>query len=91
MYIAIIILGKTTFINDVHKANMHSIYIRQYHKIRPYIKISSIPNFDPTEVSNYIFYNIYHVLKYNYLTSIAMCIISCHIGTYMLEKRKTKR
>ena len=64
MYIAIIILGKTTFINDVHKANMHSIYIRQYHKIRPYIKISSIPNFDPTEVS-IIFYHTHHVLKYN--------------------------
>jgi len=57
--IAIIILGKTTFINDVHKANIHSIYIRQYHKIRPYIKISAIPNFDPTEVS--ILY--YHIIS----------------------------
>jgi len=53
-----IILGKTTFLNDVHRANIHSIYIRQYHKIRPYIKVTSIPNFDPTEVSNEYIYSI---------------------------------
>ena len=26
-------------------------YIRQYHNLRPYIAVSAIPNFDPTQVS----------------------------------------
>jgi ABC-type lipoprotein export system ATPase subunit len=39
--------GKTTFLNDVHKSHKCT-YIRQYHNLRPYIKVSSIPNFDPT-------------------------------------------
>ncbi|KAL7563047.1 hypothetical protein ACA910_007137 [Epithemia clementina (nom. ined.)] len=42
--------GKTTFLNDVHHHNKCSIYIRQYHSIRPYIPVSKIPNFDPTKL-----------------------------------------
>jgi GTPase SAR1 family protein len=38
--------GKTTFLNDVHKSHKCN-YIRQYHHIRPYVKASKIPNFDP--------------------------------------------
>jgi tRNA uridine 5-carbamoylmethylation protein Kti12 len=41
--------GKTTFLNDVHKSHKCT-YIRQYHNLRPYIAVSSIPNFDPTKV-----------------------------------------
>lgn len=39
--------GKTTFLNDVHKAHKCT-YIRQYHNIRPYVTVTKIPNFDPT-------------------------------------------
>jgi len=41
--------GKTTFLNDVHKAH-NCIYIRQYHNIRPYVVVKDIPNFDPTQL-----------------------------------------
>ena len=41
--------GKTTFLNDVHKFHKCT-YIRQYHNLRPYIKVAAIPNFDPTQV-----------------------------------------
>lgn len=41
--------GKTTFLNDVHKSHKCT-YIRQYHNLRPYISVSAIPNFDPTNV-----------------------------------------
>eukprot|EP00977_Amphora_coffeiformis_P013134 scaffold3396_cov176-Amphora_coffeaeformis.AAC.7 len=41
--------GKTTFLNDVHKSHK-CIYIRQYHKIRPYLVVSKIPHFDPTQL-----------------------------------------
>jgi ABC-type nitrate/sulfonate/bicarbonate transport system ATPase subunit len=41
--------GKTTFLNDVY--NSHKcVYIRQFHSIRPYIKVSHIPDFDPTQL-----------------------------------------
>jgi hypothetical protein len=43
------IRSKTTFLEDVYK--MHNCtYIRQYHMIRPYITISIIPHFDPTQL-----------------------------------------
>jgi ABC-type lipoprotein export system ATPase subunit len=38
--------GKTTFLNDVHTESKCT-YIRQYHNLLPYIKVNSIPNFDP--------------------------------------------
>mmetsp|Transcript_2398 Transcript_2398/g.4439 ORF Transcript_2398/g.4439 Transcript_2398/m.4439 type:complete len:637 (-) Transcript_2398:86-1996(-) len=41
--------GKTTFLNDVHKSHKCT-YIRQYHNLRPYIKVSAIPNFDETKL-----------------------------------------
>ena len=41
--------GKTTFLNDT-TASHKCTYIRQYHNVRPYIKISSIPNFDETKL-----------------------------------------
>mmetsp|Transcript_21951 Transcript_21951/g.47396 ORF Transcript_21951/g.47396 Transcript_21951/m.47396 type:complete len:522 (-) Transcript_21951:314-1879(-) len=41
--------GKTTFLNDVHKSHKCT-YIRQYHTCRPYIPVTSIPNFDPTRL-----------------------------------------
>jgi ABC-type lipoprotein export system ATPase subunit len=41
--------GKTTFLNDVHKSHKCT-YIRQYHNIRPYVTVSKIPNFDPTNL-----------------------------------------
>ncbi|EJK62033.1 hypothetical protein THAOC_17375 [Thalassiosira oceanica] len=41
--------GKTTFLNDVHKSHKCT-YIRQYHNLRPYIAVSSIPNFDPNKL-----------------------------------------
>jgi ABC-type nitrate/sulfonate/bicarbonate transport system ATPase subunit len=41
--------GKTTFMEDVHKTHKCT-YIRQYHSIRPYITVSKIPNFDPTQL-----------------------------------------
>jgi hypothetical protein len=47
--------GKTTFLNDVHKAH-ECIYIRQYHNIRPYITVSKVPNFDPTELPYWSIY-----------------------------------
>ena len=47
--------GKTTFLNDVHRSHK-CIYIRQYHKIRPYVVVSKIPNFDPTQLP---FWHIY--------------------------------
>lgn len=42
--------GKTTFLNDVYK-NHKCIYVRQYHNMRPYITVSKIPHFDPTQLS----------------------------------------
>ena len=42
-------IGKTTFLNDVHKSHKCT-YIRQYHNLRPYIAVSAIPNFDPTQL-----------------------------------------
>ena len=42
-------IGKTTFLNDVHKFHKCT-YIRQYHNLRPYIKVSAIPNFDPRQL-----------------------------------------
>ena len=47
--------GKTTLLEDVHKIN-DSIYIRQYHTLRPYMSVNSIPKFDATRLpfwSNY--------------------------------------
>lgn len=41
--------GKTTFLNDVHKSHKCT-YIRQYHSMRPYITVTKIPNFDPTQL-----------------------------------------
>ena len=41
--------GKTTFLNDVHTQHK-CIYIRQYHNLRPYIRVSAIPNFDATKL-----------------------------------------
>ena len=41
--------GKTTFLNDVYKRHA-CIYLRQYHSLRPYIPVSHIPNFDPTQL-----------------------------------------
>lgn len=41
--------GKTTFLNDTTKSHKCT-YIRQYHNIRPYVKVSKIPNFDPTKL-----------------------------------------
>lgn len=41
--------GKTTFLNDVHKSHK-TTYIRQYHNLRPYIAVSAIPDFDPTQL-----------------------------------------
>jgi len=47
--------GKTTFLNDVHKKNKCT-YIRQYHNLRPYIKVRSIPRFDPTALPYWAIY-----------------------------------
>lgn len=41
--------GKTTFLEDVFKTHKCT-YIRQHHSMRPYIKVSSIPNFDPSQL-----------------------------------------
>lgn len=41
--------GKTTFLNDVHKSHKCT-YIRQYHNVRPYVAVTKIPNFDPTQL-----------------------------------------
>jgi len=41
--------GKTTFLNDVAKHHKCT-YIRQYHSLRPYVMVSKIPNFDPTQL-----------------------------------------
>lgn len=47
--------GKTTFLNDVHKKHK-CVYVRQYHSMRPYIAVSKIPNFDPTQLP---FWDVY--------------------------------
>ena len=47
--------GKTTFLNDVHKSH-RCIYVRQYHNMRPFIAVNSIPNFDPSKLP---FWDIY--------------------------------
>lgn len=47
--------GKTTFLNDVH-SSYKCIYIRQYHNMRPYIRVSKIPKFDPSSLP---YWNIY--------------------------------
>lgn len=41
--------GKTTFLNDT-VASHKCTYIRQYHNVRPYVVVTAIPNFDPTEL-----------------------------------------
>ena len=41
--------GKTTFLNDVYKKHKCT-YIRQYHSLRPYIKVATIPSFDPAQL-----------------------------------------
>lgn len=41
--------GKTTFLNDVHKSHKCT-YIRQYHNVRPYVTVTKVPNFDPTQL-----------------------------------------
>ena len=63
--------GKTTFLNDLYQkrtrfSNAHNkdhhgvskqmIYIRQFHNLRPYLVVSQIPNFDPTQLP---YWNIY--------------------------------
>eukprot|EP00984_Skeletonema_dohrnii_P031828 scaffold24854_cov78-Skeletonema_dohrnii-CCMP3373.AAC.1 len=47
--LSMFLTGKTTFLNDVHKHH-DCTYIRQYHNLRPYITVSSIPAFDPTQL-----------------------------------------
>ncbi|GMH61104.1 hypothetical protein TrRE_jg12436, partial [Triparma retinervis] len=47
--------GKTTFLEDVHKAHKCT-YIRQYHNLRPFIPVKKIPNFDPSALP---FWSIY--------------------------------
>jgi ABC-type lipoprotein export system ATPase subunit len=47
--------GKTTFLNDTTKSHKCT-YIRQYHNVRPYVKVTKIPNFDPTKLP---FWDIY--------------------------------
>lgn len=47
--------GKTTFLQDVYKHHK-CVYIRQYHNLRPYIKVSAIPNFDATQLP---YWNVY--------------------------------
>lgn len=42
--------GKTTFLEDVHKVHPKCVYIRQYHMMRPYIQVKTIPDFDPTQL-----------------------------------------
>ena len=47
--------GKTTFLNSVH--DLHKCtYVRQYHTLRPYIPVSKIPDFDPTQLP---YWNLY--------------------------------
>jgi hypothetical protein len=46
---------RTTFLDDVHQTHKCT-YIRQYHSMRPYIVVSKIPNFDPTDLP---FWEIY--------------------------------
>jgi energy-coupling factor transporter ATP-binding protein EcfA2 len=47
--------GKTTFLEDVHDRHQ-CVYVRQYHSMRPFIVVSEIPNFDPTQLP---FWDIY--------------------------------
>jgi hypothetical protein len=46
---AFVFAGKTTFLNDT-VASHKCTYIRQYHNVRPYVTVTSIPNFDPTRL-----------------------------------------
>jgi ABC-type taurine transport system ATPase subunit len=39
--------GKTFFLNEIAQSH-RCTYIRQYHKLRPYIRVRTIPHFDPT-------------------------------------------
>lgn len=48
--------GKTTFLEDVFKLNK-CCYLRQYHKLRPYIMVSQLPNFDPSQLPYWSLYN----------------------------------
>lgn len=48
--------GKTTLLEDVHKLHK-CCYIRQYHMLRPYVKVESIPNFDPTALPYWSLYS----------------------------------
>lgn len=41
--------GKTTFLDDTVKSHKCT-YIKQYHNVRPYVKVTSIPNFDPKKL-----------------------------------------
>jgi ABC-type lipoprotein export system ATPase subunit/heme/copper-type cytochrome/quinol oxidase subunit 4 len=47
--------GKTTFLQDVYQSHKCT-YIRQYHNMRPYLSVSNIPSFDPTQLP---FWDIY--------------------------------
>jgi len=47
--------GKTTFLEDVYKIH-ECTYIRQYHMMRPYIEVNTIPNFDPKQLP---FWDVY--------------------------------
>ena len=49
--------GKTTFLNHLYEHRKSKcVYIRQYHTMRPYIPVTKIPQFDPTELP---FWDIY--------------------------------
>ena len=48
-YVALSSLRRTTFLEDVRKSHKCT-YIRQYHTLRPYIIVSRIPNFDPSQL-----------------------------------------
>jgi hypothetical protein len=48
--------GKTSFLNHVKEQHRQCIYIRQFHKLRPYIRVTCIPHFDPTQLP---FWDIY--------------------------------
>jgi hypothetical protein len=49
--------GKTTFVNDVYTLmNRKCTYLRQKPVVRPYIPVSTIPDFDPTLLPFWKFY-----------------------------------
>ena len=86
-------LGKTTFLNDVHKSHK-CIYIRQYHNLRPYIAVSAISNFDPTRVSmNGNYYSRIESFSFDEINLISYHPLSCYYAQlpywdlYIKEKR----